>query len=104
MFFLIEVKIADSAAHATDNKKNKEGQLIQQVNNSRKVLKELLKDKDNFDINNDISIIFVTPDIIDKSKFRSKVITNAKTAFKEILEDERDFKNNPKIINLLEFN
>lgn len=95
--FLIEVKIADSAAHATDIKKNNEGQLIQQVINSRKVLEHLLKgSKNNFDINNDISIILVTPDILDKSKLKSKEITNAKTAFKEILDDKRDFKNNPK--------
>lgn len=100
--FLIEVKISDSAAHPTDIKKNKEGQLIEQAINSRKVLKELLSENKEFDIYKDISIIFVAPDILDKSKSESKKDTNVKTAFEELLklnkskESERDFTNNPK--------
>lgn len=103
--FLIEVKISDSAAHATDVKKNKEGQLKQQVINSRNVLKDLLEtNKDNFDVDKDISIVFVTPDIVDKSKLKSKEVTNAKKAFEEILKEYDDlkkkfkFESNPKSI------
>lgn len=100
--FLIEVKISDSAAHPTNNKKNKEGQLIEQAINSRIVLTELLSENKEFDIYKDISIIFVTPDILDKTKSESKRGTNAKNAFEELLNlneskiEERDFTKNPK--------
>ncbi len=101
--FLIEVKIKDSACQ--NGKDDKEGQLLQQVISSRKVIKDLLKDKGDvdFDIKKDISIIFVVPDLLNKEKSKSDLDTRARIAFREVVKNEvKDnadtVKENPKSI------
>lgn len=97
--FLIEVKISDNAVKLPDddakskkNDKVREGQLIAQVQQTKNEIKKLLDEIENgggskskFDINKDISCIYVTPDPQNTEK------SKAEKAFAEL--DKTEFSN-----------